>query len=253
MNTRILQAKNLCKHYISNGKALSVINNISLSLNEGEIISIIGPSGCGKSTLLRILSKVEKPDSGFIEYLKDTQAPLVPQSPALLPWLTTIENIEIGIKNQGINDYSGNVRNLTANLGLGGFENYLPNNLSGGMRSRVSLARALVYANKLVLLDEAFSTLDDLTREQTLLLFTKIIADKRIAACIVSHDISEAVFLSDRVIVLTPRPISIAKEFDINFNRPRNSSLRSETEFISKTEEIKEFARSAWETTNHIS
>jgi NitT/TauT family transport system ATP-binding protein len=231
-----LSVENLTKRF----NELEVLRSISTEVKRGEFVSIVGPSGCGKTTFLRIVGGLEKANSGRIK-LDDrvidgpgSDRGFVFQQDNLLPWRTILANTEIGPEIGGYR--SPEQRKKTLDLlklvGLSGFENYYPRQLSGGMRQRVNLARALAVDPDLLLMDEPFSALDAQTREimQTELL--RIWEEGRKTVLFVTHQIDEAVYLSDRVFVFARRPGRINEIVDINLPRPRPLSMKRTPEFV---------------------
>jgi NitT/TauT family transport system ATP-binding protein len=192
------------------GRVLDVLNDVSLTIKRGEIVAILGPSGCGKSTLLRLLSGIASPDGGSISYCsgmsRTSPIPMVLQTPALLPWRTVAENIALAMEMQGRRDAVTEARRYASLVGLAGFEEFRANALSGGMRARVSFARALAAATQLILLDEPFSHLDEVTRGALNQLLCEHVERRHFAAVIVGHDIDEALSIAHRVVVLSKRP-----------------------------------------------
>ncbi|MCL4372723.1 ABC transporter ATP-binding protein [Candidatus Parvarchaeota archaeon] len=225
---------------------LTVLNGISFSANELEFVSIIGPSGCGKSTLLRIMAGLIKADSGSIVLAgKKINSPsnnisFVFQDFALLPWLSNLENVKIGLASKQITEAE---REKTAlemlyKLELKGFEDAYPNLLSGGMKQRVGLARALVSNPTLLLMDEPFSSLDELTANSLRKTVVEVLKDRKTlpkVIVMVSHNIEEAVEMSDRIVVLSNKPAVVKKILSIDIKRPRD---RGSTEFRKKVKEI---------------
>lgn len=215
-----------------NGEASVVLDDISFSLREGEIVGVLGRSGCGKSTLLRIASGLIRPTSGQVTYQgKNVDRPakgiaMVFQTFALFPWLTVLENVMTGLDALGMNEAQAREKALAAIelIGLDGFETAYPRELSGGMRQRVGFARALVVDPTILLMDEAFSALDVLTAETLRADFIDLWIEKKVAiqsVMLVTHNIEEAVFLCDRVIVLAPNPGRIAAELEVPLPQPR--------------------------------
>jgi len=207
------------------------LSDVDLQLLDGEFLSIVGPSGCGKSTLLRLISGLERPVRGSIELdgkLVEAPTPGVGfmfQRDVLLPWATVAQNIDIGHELAGVprSERAARVDALTSLLGLDGFEKHYPAALSGGMRQRVSLGRLLAYAPKLYLMDEPFGALDAQTKlimGQELL---RIWHTARKSMVFVTHDIEEAVALSDRVVVMTGRPGRICLDVNVDLPRPRDT------------------------------
>lgn len=211
-------------------KELSVFRDISFTVRDGEFVSVIGTSGCGKSTLLSIAGGLAQPSGGRI--LVDGRAisgpgldrGIVFQEFALFPWLTVLGNVAFGLRSQGLpRERREEVASHYVKLvGLGGFEHYHPNRLSGGMRQRVALARALAIEPAALLMDEPFGALDAQTREAMQNALSDIWAKTRNTILFITHDIREAIYLSDRVLVLAGRPASVTFELEVNLPRPRS-------------------------------
>ncbi|CAN5441735.1 ABC transporter ATP-binding protein [soil metagenome] len=216
------------------GGNVEALRNVSLTIPDGEFISIVGPSGCGKSTLLRIIAGLLAPSAGTISGAgRRGENAFVFQQPALLPWRSVEANIRLPLELQGTVDSASRERvsQLIELVGLREFRGAYPNQLSGGMQMRVSLARALVTRPRLLLLDEPFAALDDITRQRLNEELLALWERDRFTAIFVTHNVSEAVYLGGRVLVMTARPGSIAREVAIPFEYPRAFSLRSDAEF----------------------
>jgi ABC-type nitrate/sulfonate/bicarbonate transport system ATPase subunit len=229
--------ENVTRIFINaSGEEIRALNKISLNIRPGEFISLIGPSGCGKSTLLRLVAGLDTPDGGKI-YLDGEaisgphfQRGLVFQDPTLFPWLNVYDNVASGLvarkiyqqKKQDVDDYIHLV-------GLQGFEKSYPHQLSGGMAQRVSLARALVNHPKVLLLDEPLGALDAFTRMQMQDEILRIWGERANTMVLVTHDVDEAVYLSDRIVVMTPRPGRIQVVLEVSISRPRR---RNDAEFF---------------------
>jgi len=225
---------------------LEVLCEINIAIERGAFISLVGPSGCGKTTLLRIVAGLEPASAGSV--LLDGRAMQAPgsdrgfvfQSDNLLPWRTVFDNAIIGPEIAGRTGAAvkDRIRGLLRLVGLEGFENYFPRQLSGGMRQRVNLARALAIDPDILLMDEPFSALDAQTREimQTELL--RIWEEGRKTVLFVTHQIDEAVFLSDRVLVLARRPGRIQEEIEIALPRPRALAIKRAPEFVAYVDRI---------------
>ena len=200
--------------------AVEVLREISLTIARGEFIAIIGPSGCGKSTLLNVLSGDEAPTSGSVE--RHGNLRMVYQQDGLFPWQTVGENIALGLRFLADRkERRRQVRELLELIRLEGFEDHYPHQLSGGMRQRVELARALAGESDVLLMDEPFSSLDYLTRLRMRGELARILEERPRTTVLVTHDIEEAAQLADRVIVLTERPARIRREIRIEAARPR--------------------------------
>jgi NitT/TauT family transport system ATP-binding protein len=240
LNEPLLKLEDITQSYAKGGGTdLLVLDGINFTLDAGEIVGLLGRSGSGKSTLLRIVSGLIRPKSGFVMF-QGTQTQgaspgiaMVFQSFALFPWLTVMQNVELGLEALGIDKDERRTRALEAIdlIGLDGFESAYPKELSGGMRQRVGLARALVVHPQLLLLDEPFSALDVLTAETLRTDLIDLWTEGRLpikSALMVTHNIEEAVLMCDRVVVLTPNPGRIECDIVINLEHPRN---RQDTRF----------------------
>jgi NitT/TauT family transport system ATP-binding protein len=200
--------------------AVEVLRDISLDVRAGEFVAIVGPSGCGKTTLLNLLSGYERPSSGVIE--RPGNERLVYQQDGLFPWMTVRENIELGVRHlRDLRERDRQIADLVGLIQLEGFEDHYPHQLSGGMRQRVELARALAGEFETLLMDEPFSSLDYLTRLRMREELGRILLERPRAVVLVTHDIEEAAELADRVLVLSGRPARIQFELSIREPRPR--------------------------------
>jgi ABC-type nitrate/sulfonate/bicarbonate transport system ATPase subunit len=225
-----LEIKNLSKQYQVKGKALPVLDNISLSIKPGEFVSIVGSSGCGKSTLLRLIIGLENDYRG--EMLLDgnrilgtsLERGIVFQEHRLFPWLTVEQNVGLGLLNADVSaeQKRNSVQEHIELVGLRGFESAYPYQLSGGMSQRVAIARALVNRPEVLLLDEPFGALDALTRSHLQQELQRIWEQEGITMILVTHDVEEAVYLGDRVVVMQPRPGRIKRIVDVPLPRPRD-------------------------------
>jgi len=225
---------------------LEVLREINIAIDRGAFISLVGPSGCGKTTLLRIVAGLEQASSGAV--LLDGRAVGTPggdrgfvfQSDNLLPWRTVFDNALIGPELAGRAGAAekDRVRNLLRLVGLEGFENYFPRQLSGGMRQRVNLSRALAIDPDILLMDEPFSALDAQTREIMQTELMRIWEEGRKTVLFVTHQIDEAVFLSDRVLVLARRPGRIQETIDVALPRPRALAVKRTPEFMAYVDRI---------------
>lgn len=201
--------------------AVEVLRDISLAIDDGEFVALVGPSGCGKTTLLNILSGDDSASSGSVD--RQSRVRMVYQEDGLFPWQTVSENIALGLRH--ITDpieLRRQIAQMVALIQLEGFENHYPHQLSGGMRQRVELARALAGESDILLLDEPFSSLDYLTRLRLRHELSRLLQERPRTVVLVTHDIEEAAQLADRVIVLTERPAQIRRELRIRAPRPRD-------------------------------
>jgi NitT/TauT family transport system ATP-binding protein len=215
------------------GERLPVLKDISLNVYSGEFVSIIGPSGCGKSTFLKILTNLIKVKKGGISSHAQKMT-MVFQNFALFPWLTVKENIEFGLKMNGVSreERSTIAQEKINEVGLSGFEHKHPAELSGGMRQRVGIARALAMSPDLLLMDEPFSSLDAITAEKLRVEILNIWLKYKMTVIMVTHLVEEAVELSDRIIVFSQRPSSVKKVIEVKTPRPRNKRSKEYYELV---------------------
>lgn len=238
----LLQIKNLSKNYITKNKVTKAVDNISLDINDNEFITLIGPSGCGKSTILSIIGNLDEKSSGIIKFKnKDIKVGYMFQEDLLFPWLTVYENTVLGLKiKKELNEENKKyVNDLLDKYGLIEFKNNYPKELSGGMRQRVALIRTLALKPDILLLDEPFSALDYHTRIEISDDVYKIIKKEGKTAIMVTHDIQEAIAMSDKVIVLSKRPAKIKRIYDIVLeNKTVPSKNRNDKNFSNYYEKI---------------
>ncbi|WP_332900143.1 MULTISPECIES: ABC transporter ATP-binding protein [unclassified Haladaptatus] len=235
-----LEAKNITKIYGTGEKAVKALDNLSIDVGDSEFTTIVGPSGCGKTTFLRILDGLIEPTEGEITINGNPVSGsgqdrgMVFQSFNLFPWRSVVENVEFGLECGGTpkGERRGIAEKYVERVGLKGFEDSYPYELSGGMQQRVGLARALAIDPDILLMDEPFGALDAQTRELMQTELLKIWSQDQKTCVFITHDIDEAVYLSDRVIVLSARPGRIKTIIDVPFERPRyERNVRENPEF----------------------
>ena len=229
----------------SDGNMVEALKNVSLDIKPGEFISIIGPSGCGKTTLLRLIAGLDKPQEGKL-YIDDTPITgadpsrgYVFQQGSLFPWLSVRNNIAYGLKARRLyHKKKDNISNYIDLVGLKGFEKSFPHQISGGMAQRVAIARALINEPKALLLDEPMGALDSFTRADLQDKILQLWKRDGTTMVLVTHDIDEAIYLSDRIVIMTPRPGKISKIIDVDLPRPRQ---RGSVAFLEMRRQILEF------------
>ncbi|MDQ0468710.1 ABC transporter ATP-binding protein [Labrys wisconsinensis] len=222
--------------------AVRALEDVTLALAEGEFVSLVGPSGCGKSTLLRIAADLLAPTTGTVEVAGQSPRAarlrrdigFVFQDSALLEWRSIIDNVMLPLELKGVSLVERRERagDLIRLVGLSGFERAFPRQLSGGMRQRASIARAMSTAPKVLLMDEPFGALDQITRDRLNMELLELSQRQRMTVLFVTHSIREAVLLSDRVVVMSPRPGRIRQVLDIDLARPRHLAVRNDARFI---------------------
>jgi NitT/TauT family transport system ATP-binding protein len=239
----VLELRNLNKEIPRpGGDPFIIFKNINLTVRDGEFVSIVGPSGCGKTTLLRVINGLMPHSGGQIlidgksaeELNQELLMGFVFQGASLLPWRTSLKNVLLGIEGRGQNakDAEQSARKHLELVGLSGFENYYPHQLSGGMQQRVNLARALAVDPRILLMDEPFAALDAQTRNFMQLELLRIWRETRKTVIFVTHMIAEAILLSDRVIVFSHRPGTVRSEFQVPLPRPRTMDIKSDPRFL---------------------
>jgi ABC-type nitrate/sulfonate/bicarbonate transport system ATPase subunit len=229
VNRGIIQIRNLSKGFPQpDGTNIAVLNGISLEFKSGEFISLIGPSGCGKSTLLRLIAGLISGEGGKIlldgEEIRKPgyERGLVFQDPTLFPWKTIWENIAFGLRARGVyREEKHSIPEFFRLVGLEGFEKSYPHHLSGGMAQRAALARALINNPKALLLDEPLGALDAFTRMNMQDEILKIWEERRMTTVMVTHDVDEAIYMADRIVVMSARPAKIEKILAVEMGRPR--------------------------------
>jgi len=229
MPTKI-EVRSLCKSFDSGKGSLPVIEDVSFSVSDGEFIAVVGPSGCGKSTLMHLMAGFIQPDGGTVTVdgalrtRPDSRGILISQQGSVFPWLTVRENLMFGLNGHAPANRLEIADRYAGIVGLKGFEDNYPHELSGGMLKRAELARALVVKPEILYMDEPFSALDALMSLRMRNEFLRILARERHTVLLVTHDVEEAIHLADRILVLSPRPTRIQAVFDVPFPHPRRLS-----------------------------
>ncbi|MBC7801215.1 MAG: ABC transporter ATP-binding protein [Gemmatimonadaceae bacterium] len=235
----MIAVQQLSKHYKTGAAPVVALTDIDFTVRDGEFVSIVGPSGCGKSTLLRILAGLNPPTSGTASLAGSAidgprrDIGVVFQSPVLFPWRDVLANVllPVDVQHLGRAGLTERAMSLLALVGLQGFERRLPSELSGGMQQRVALVRALIHDPALLLMDEPFGALDAMTRETMNLELQRIWMERRKTVLFITHSVGEAVFLADRVLVMSPRPGRIVDTLSIDFPRPRTLDVMNTPAF----------------------
>jgi NitT/TauT family transport system ATP-binding protein len=243
-----IEFKGITKAFGSGAKRMVALSGIDLAIEDGQFVSILGESGCGKTTLLRIAAGLIAPTSGQVLMSgKPVTQPgrdmgFVFQHSVLLEWRTVLENILLPVEifKLDMNEYRDKAIELLKMMGLGGFEDHYPIQLSGGMQQRVSIARALILSPSVLLMDEPFGALDAITRDQMNIELLRIWSLSRTTALFITHDIGEAAFLSDQVVLLGSRPGRVKNIFEIDLPRPRTAEHRYDSRFTLLCRDMKQ-------------
>lgn len=241
-----LRVEGLSKTFSSRGQTINALQDIHLTVKPNEFFVIVGPSGCGKSTFLRIVQGLEQPSAGLIEldgkplHGASTDRGFVFQQDSLYPWRSVLKNVTFGLELKGARRevMDARARDFVRLVGLAGFENHYPNELSGGMRQRVNLARALAVDPQMLLMDEPFAALDAMTRETMQKELLRIAASAKKTVLFITHQIDEAVFLADRVAIFSARPGRLVDIVDIDLPRPRDLQIKRTREFQAYVDRI---------------
>ena len=244
--TAAICAQGISKSFGSVESPIVALSSVDLTIHDGEFIAIVGPSGCGKSTFMRIVAGISKPTTGTVTTPQGvvtaplTDVGVVFQSPVLLDWRNILDNVLIQFELRGMKarDFTERATGLLVAVGLGDFLRRYPRELSGGMRQRAAIARALVHNPSLLLMDEPFGALDALTREQMRVDLEALWLKSQKTVMFVTHGIDEAVLLADRVVVMSPRPGRIEDVIDVDIPRPRGLDARRNPTFLAITEKI---------------
>jgi NitT/TauT family transport system ATP-binding protein len=241
-----VEVRNVSKRYETRRRQVLALDSIDFAVAEHEFVTVVGPSGCGKSTVLKLIAGVSKPTTGeVLQFGRLVTKPtpdvgMVFQTPVLMKWRTILDNVLFPVEMLGLSrrDHMERARELLAFVGLGDFMKSYPRELSGGMQQRAALCRALVHDPPLLLMDEPFGALDALTRDLMNVELMRIWNEARKSTLLITHSIAEAVFLADRVLVMSPRPGRILAEVAIDLPRPRHPEIRLTEPFLAKVREI---------------
>ncbi|OYD71352.1 ABC transporter ATP-binding protein [Rhodococcus sp. OK302] len=242
---RIVDVASLSKEFSTRGESRQVLDAVSFHAAPGEFVSVIGPSGCGKSTIFNVLAGLETPTSGTVtvgaaDSGSEVLTAYMPQKDLLFPWRTVLDNTTLGLEVQGVSKKIARdkARELFSAFGLSGFENSTPSQLSGGMRQRAAMLRTVVQGKPVLLLDEPFGALDSLTRTEMQSWLQGVWQQYRWTVLMITHDIREAIYLSDRVVVLSARPATVKRVVDVPLPRPRELDMITSPEFAAIEREL---------------
>jgi NitT/TauT family transport system ATP-binding protein len=225
-----MDAKIVVNNIKKNFKGLPVVDGVNLAVKDGEFVAIVGPSGCGKSTLMKIIAGFEEPSEGevridgAVRHGPNPKGIVISQHGSVFPWLTVQQNLMFGLNGDGHGDKFALADHYAEMVGLKGFENSYPHELSGGMLKRAELARAFVVKPEILYMDEPFSALDALMNLKMRTELLRILSEERHTVLLITHDVEEALFMADRILVLSPRPTRIQASFDVPHPHPRKLS-----------------------------
>lgn len=240
----VLSVRDLSVRFVDRNGGLRALEKVSFGVRTREFICVVGPSGSGKSTLLRVLAGLLSPTTGDVTFAKGRQPRIgmVFQQSNLMPWRTALQNITLPLELENVHGDEAQTRaqDLIGLVGLEGFERSWPRDLSGGMAQRVAIARALIHDPDLLLLDEPFASLDALTRERMWTELARIWDARRKTVVMVTHSIQEALFLADRVLVLTQRPGRVKLDLKVDLPRPRRDEVRYSRHFVQMARDLKQ-------------
>jgi NitT/TauT family transport system ATP-binding protein len=247
----VIAARDLSLTFATADGPVYALSKVTLDVGEGEFVSLIGPSGCGKTTLLRVIADLERASEGTISVngMSPEEARLaraygyVFQAPALYPWRTVERNVALPLEIMGLDDIAGRVKRNLDLVNLAGFDKKFPWQLSGGMQQRVSIARALSFDPKLLLMDEPFGALDEIVRDKLNQQLLELWDRTKKTVVFVTHSIPEAVFLSSKIVVMSPRPGRIIDIIETNFPRNRTLDIRETPEFLKVAHRVREGLR----------
>jgi ABC-type nitrate/sulfonate/bicarbonate transport system ATPase subunit len=230
MSANKIVASGIRKSFPSGKGSLAVVDDVSFSVADGEFVAIVGPSGCGKSTLMNIIAGFERAEAGTVRVggVEQTgpspKGIVISQYGSVFPWLTVQQNLMFGLNGDGHGDKAALADHYAAMVGLKGFEASYPHELSGGMLKRAELARAFVVKPDILYMDEPFSALDALTNLRMRNELLRILDEERHTVLLITHDVEEAIYMADRIIVLSPRPATIQASFEVSLPHPRKLS-----------------------------
>ena len=247
-STTGIEIAGVTKRFGAANQGVTALEQVDLTIADGEFVAVVGPSGCGKSTMMRLIARLASPSTGSISVFGDiSNVPpadmgIVFQGHVLLPWRSILDNVlfPADLTGRDRNALKPRAMTLLGSVGLAEFAGSYPHELSGGMKQRASIARALLLQPRLLLMDEPFGALDALTREQMRLDLEALWLEHRMTVVFITHSIDEAVLLADRVIVMTPRPGRVEQIMQIDMARPRGLHARREPEFMRRSEAITE-------------